>query len=143
MKSINVTLSNIEYSAEWLLNNFGEKKIFAFFGKMGIGKTTIIKAICQKLGAQDTITSPSFALVNEYYTQNQDVIYHFDLYRIQTLEEFFDLGYEDYFFSGATIFIEWAEYVKQVLPEDTVEVYITENADASRRLDVYNIFEKV
>jgi tRNA threonylcarbamoyladenosine biosynthesis protein TsaE len=98
---------------------------------MGAGKTTFVKAICEELGVEDVITSPTFAIVNEYEANNQS-IFHFDFYRIKRLEEVYDMGYEDYFYSGALCFIEWPELIDDLLPEDAVKVTITENADGTR-----------
>ena len=109
--------------------------MFAFYGEMGAGKTTFIKAICEELGVEDVITSPTFAIVNEYSLADGDCIYHFDFYRIKKLEEVYDMGFEDYFYSGALCFIEWPELIEEVLPEDAVKVNITENADGSRTIN--------
>jgi tRNA threonylcarbamoyladenosine biosynthesis protein TsaE len=108
--------------------------VFAFYGKMGAGKTTFIKAICEELGVKDVITSPTFAIVNEYTTDNSS-IYHFDFYRIKKLEEVYDMGFEDYFYSGSLCLIEWPELIEEVLPDDAVKVNITENADGSRTIE--------
>ena len=99
--------------------------------QMGAGKTTFVKAICEELGVDDVITSPTFAIINEYHAE-KGVIYHFDFYRIKKLEEVYDMGYEDYFYSGALCFIEWPELIEELLPEDAVKVSITEEADGSR-----------
>ena len=113
------------------IQNIGEHKVFAFYGKMGAGKTTFVKAICEELGVEDVITSPTFAIVNEYEAHDQS-IFHFDFYRIKRLEEVYDMGYEDYFYSGALCFIEWPELIEDLLPEDAVKVTITENTDGTR-----------
>ena len=107
--------------------------MFAFYGKMGAGKTTFIKAICEELGVDDVITSPTFAIINEY-SGKDETIYHFDFYRIKKLEEVYDMGYEDYFYSGALCFIEWPELIEEVLPEDAVKVQITEKEDGTRAI---------
>lgn len=133
-------IDTIRESAREFIQNIGEQKVFAFYGKMGAGKTTFVKAICEELGVQDVITSPTFAIVNEYelnlnsQTSNLNVqsIFHFDFYRIKRLEEVYDMGYEDYFYSGALCFIEWPELIEDLLPEDAVKVTITENADGTR-----------
>ena len=109
-------------------------KVVAFYGKMGAGKTTFTKAVCEELGCDDTITSPTFAIINEYAAANGDPIYHFDFYRIKNLEEVYDIGYEDYFYSGHLCLIEWPELVERLLPEETVRVTITEQPDGSRLL---------
>jgi tRNA threonylcarbamoyladenosine biosynthesis protein TsaE len=133
-------IDTIRESAREFIQNIGEHKVFAFYGKMGAGKTTFVKAICEELGVEDVITSPTFAIVNEYevnlkpQTSNLNVqsIFHFDFYRIKRLEEVYDMGYEDYFYSGALCFIEWPELIEDLLPEDAVKVTITENTDGTR-----------
>ena len=124
---------NIREAAREFIQHIGEHRVFAFYGEMGAGKTTFIKAICEELGVEDVITSPTFAIVNEY-TSSDGSIYHFDFYRIMKLEEVYDMGFEDYFYSGALCFIEWPELIEEVLPEDAVKVNITENADGSRKI---------
>lgn len=124
-------IDTIRESAREFIQNIGEQKVFAFYGKMGAGKTTFVKAICEELGVQDVITSPTFAIVNEYEAHDQS-IFHFDFYRIKRLEEVYDMGYEDYFYSGALCFIEWPELIEDLLPEDAVKVTITENTDGTR-----------
>ena len=113
--------------------------VFAFYGKMGAGKTTFIKAVCETLGVDDVITSPTFAIVNEYEAHPADrnllsspTIYHFDFYRIKKLEEVYDMGYEDYFYSNSLCFIEWPELIEEVLPENAICVTIAEQQDGSR-----------
>jgi len=121
-------LDNIREAACEFIQNMGEARVFAFYGKMGAGKTTFIKAVCEELGVDDVITSPTFAIVNEY----AGPIYHFDFYRIKRLEEVYDMGFEDYFYSGALCFIEWPELAEDILPDDAVRVSITEQEDGSR-----------
>ena len=123
-------LDNIRAAAREFIENMGDARVFAFYGKMGAGKTTFVKAICEELGVEDVITSPTFAIINEY--EGEETIYHFDFYRIKKLEEVYDMGYEDYFYSGALCFIEWPELIEELLPEDAVKVSITEEADGSR-----------
>ena len=130
-------LGNIQEAARLFIEQIGEHKVFAFYGKMGAGKTTFIKAICEELGVNDVITSPTFAIINEYRTSPkgrlvETTLYHFDFYRIKKLEEVYDMGYEDYFYSGALCFIEWPELIEELLPENTVKVCITENGDGTR-----------
>ncbi|MBP3756155.1 MAG: tRNA (adenosine(37)-N6)-threonylcarbamoyltransferase complex ATPase subunit type 1 TsaE [Prevotella sp.] len=128
---------NIREAARQFIENMGDSHVFAFYGKMGAGKTTFIKAICEELGVDDVITSPTFAIVNEYTTNGNDNgntqnIFHFDFYRIKKLEEVYDMGYEDYFYSGSLCFIEWPELIEDLLPEDAQRVTIEEQADGSR-----------
>ena len=132
-------LGNIQEAARLFIEQIGDHKVFAFYGKMGAGKTTFIKAICEELGVNDVITSPTFAIINEYRTSPKGrlveaTIYHFDFYRIKKLEEVYDMRYEDYFYSGALCFIEWPELIEELLPEDTVKVCITENGDGTRSI---------
>ena len=124
-------LEHIREAAREFINNIGDSSVFAFYGKMGAGKTTFIKAICEELGVEDVITSPTFAIVNEY-TADAGPAFHFDFYRIKKLEEVYDMGFEDYFYSGSLCLIEWPELIEEVLPEDAVKVHITENPDGTR-----------
>ena len=126
-------LEKIREAAREFVANIGESTVFAFYGKMGAGKTTFIKAVCEELGLEDVITSPTFAIVNEYRSETSgELIYHFDFYRVKKIEEVYDMGFEDYFYSGALCFIEWPELCEEVLPEDTVKVTIEETPDSSR-----------
>ncbi len=128
-------LSALAESAKLLLKNFENERVFAFYGSMGAGKTTFIKAICNELGSSDYVTSPTFALINEYTTNEGDVIYHFDFYRIKKMEEAFDLGYEDYIYSGNYCFIEWPEMIEPLLPEGIVAVRIEEGEKGVRLVE--------
>lgn len=110
--------------------------IFAFYGKMGSGKTTFIKSICEELGVEDSINSPTFAIVNEYEDKEKRTIYHFDFYRIKSVEEVYNMGYEEYIYSNAICFMEWPELIEELLPEECIKVYINENADGSRTIRV-------
>lgn len=128
-------LDHIEDAAREFIGQMGDDTVFAFYGKMGAGKTTFIKALCKLLGVEDEVNSPTFAIINEYRSQTTaELIYHFDFYRIKKLEEVYDLGYEDYFYSGALCFIEWPELVEELLPLDAKKVTITENSDGSRTI---------
>lgn len=127
-------LDTIRSAARQFIENIGRSRVFAFYGKMGAGKTTFVKALCEELGCDDVITSPTFAIVNEYTDGEQQPVYHFDFYRIKKLEEVYDMGYEEYFYSGALCLIEWPELIEEVLPDDTVRVTIEEQADGSRLL---------
>lgn len=132
-------LSHLQESAKLLLNHFSDERVFAFYGTMGAGKTTFIKAICHELGSNDYVTSPTFALINEYTTKSGSVIYHFDFYRIKKVEEAFDLGYEDYIFSGNYCFIEWPEMIEQLLPAGIVEVRIKEDVKGIRQVEAVKV----
>ena len=130
------SLDNIRAAAREFVKNMGEGNVYAFYGKIGAGKTTFIKAICEELGVDDVITSPTFSIVNEYRSETTgELIYHFDFYRIKKLEEVYDMGYEDYFYSGALCFLEWPELIEELLPGSAVKVTITQNDDDSRTVD--------
>ena len=127
------SLETIRGAARKFIEAMADNTVFAFYGKMGAGKTTFVKAVCEELGVTDVINSPTFAIVNEYRAdESGELVYHFDFYRIKRLEEVYDMGYEDYFYSGALCFIEWPELVEEVLPEDAVRVSIEELADGTR-----------
>lgn len=133
--TINFTLDSIREAAKTFIQNMGSGRVYAFYGKMGAGKTTFIKALCEELGVEDVITSPTFAIVNEYRSETTgQLIYHFDFYRIKKIEEVYDMGYEDYFYSGALCFVEWPELVDELLPGDAVKVQIEEQPDGSRTI---------
>ena len=125
-------LEEIHEASRTFIREMGDNTVFAFYGKMGAGKTTFIKAVCECLGVEDVINSPTFAIVNEYRSETGELIYHFDFYRIKKLEEVYDMGYEDYFYSGALCFIEWPELIEEVLPGNAVKVEIEEAEDGSR-----------
>ena len=141
-------INHIREAAREFIEPIGDRCIFAFYGKMGAGKTTFVKAICEELGVEDVVTSPTFAVINNYELRNTNNdagirnsefgipknIYHFDFYRIKKLEEVYDMGYEDYFYSGALCFIEWPELIEEILPDDAVRVSITEQEDGSRQV---------
>lgn len=134
--TINFTLDSICEAAKTFIQNMGSGRVYAFYGKMGAGKTTFIKALCEELGVEDVITSPTFAIVNEYRSETTgQLIYHFDFYRIKKIEEVYDMGYEDYFYSGALCFLEWPELMEELLPADAVKVTISQQEDGSRRLE--------
>lgn len=121
--------SELPRAARELLATFPGKRIFAFYGQMGAGKTTFIKAICRELGVRDEALSPTFAIINEYHTLHGEPLYHFDFYRINRLEEVYDIGYEEYLFSGHYCFLEWPELMEELLPEEAVKVQITGETD--------------
>ena len=126
------SLDTIRQAAKEFIAGMDDRTVFAFRGNMGAGKTTFIKAICEELGVEDVINSPTFAIINEYRSdETGELIYHFDFYRINKLSEA-----EDYFYSGALCFIEWPEKIEELLPGDVVEVAITENPDGSRTVEV-------
>ena len=113
--------------AKRLLSEFATERFFAFFGKMGVGKTTLIKEICSQLGVEDNVCSPTFAIINVYNTREGDPVYHFDFYRLKNQDEAYDIGYEEYFYSGEYCFTEWTEKIEDLLPEHYVRVEIEEN----------------
>jgi tRNA threonylcarbamoyladenosine biosynthesis protein TsaE len=127
-------IEDIASAARKFVDEMGENCVFAFYGKMGAGKTTFIKAICEALGVKDVVTSPTFALVNEYADAEGQPVYHFDFYRIKNLREAYDMGCEEYFYSGYPCFIEWPELVEELLPDDTVRVNIEVLEDESRNV---------
>ena len=133
------SLDTIREAAKQFIAAMEDNTVFAFYGKMGAGKTTFIKAVCEELGVTDVINSPTFAIVNEYRSdETGELIYHFDFYRIQKIDEVYDMGYEDYFYSGALCFIEWPELIEDVLPGDAVKVCIEEQADGTRSIQMEN-----
>lgn len=125
-------LTELPKVASVILNDLGNHKVVAFFGKMGVGKTTLIKALCKILGVEDVVNSPTFALVNEYVSATEEPVYHFDFYRINSIEEVFDIGYEEYIYSGCFCFIEWPEMIMELLPDSYVYLSIKENEEGTR-----------
>lgn len=117
-------LTELSGAAKALLNFAGDQKLFIFEGEMGAGKTTFIKTFCEELGVEETVSSPTFSIVNEYIAAGDQVIYHFDFYRIKNLQEAYDIGYEEYFYSGHICLIEWPERVAELLPEHYVKIEI-------------------
>ncbi|MDY6288122.1 MAG: tRNA (adenosine(37)-N6)-threonylcarbamoyltransferase complex ATPase subunit type 1 TsaE [Bacteroidales bacterium] len=126
MKRVFDNLEELPQVASDLLEEYPEERFFAFFGKMGVGKTTLIKELCAHLGVEETVCSPTFAIINEYTTGEGEPVYHFDFYRLKSAEEAFDIGYEEYFYSGAYCFTEWTEKIETLLPEHYVRVELTE-----------------
>lgn len=138
MQTIQIkSLDTIRDAARAFIASMDDRTVFAFHGEMGAGKTTFIKAICEELGVDDVINSPTFAIINEYRSSTTgELIYHFDFYRINKLSEAEDIGTEDYFYSGALCFIEWPEKIEELLPGDVVDVTITEDPDGVRTVTV-------
>ncbi len=134
MKLLLNNLSDIDTVAKKFVKEIGDRNVFAFYGQIGAGKTTFIKAICNVLGVTETITSPTFAIVNEYRKKDGNPIFHFDFYRIKNIEEAYDFGYEDYFYSGDLCFIEWPELVEPLLPENVVKVQIVVEENEQRAI---------
>jgi tRNA threonylcarbamoyladenosine biosynthesis protein TsaE len=128
-----ITQNQLSQIAKEIVDFYIEERIFAFFGKMGVGKTTLIKEICNYLQVDDIVCSPTFAIINEYHTTENNSVFHFDFYRIKNSKEAFDIGYEDYFFSGNYCFIEWPEKITELLPQNFVKITMEENeTDESR-----------
>ena len=129
------SLSEINHIAARFIQAHPADRIFAFYGEMGAGKTTFIKALCEEMQVLDYVTSPTFALINEYKTKNDSTIFHFDFYRIKSIDEVYDFGYEDYFYSGDYCFIEWPELIENLLPSITVKVTIREIENGRRIIE--------
>lgn len=130
-------LSEIENVAQQILSFAEDKRIFCFEGNLGAGKTTLIQAICNQLGVEEDMSSPTYSIVNEYKTKNGDVIYHMDLYRLKSLEEVLDTGIEDYFYENNYCFIEWPEVAKQILPDEIVQILIEKISENQRKLSIF------
>ncbi|MBO4646343.1 MAG: tRNA (adenosine(37)-N6)-threonylcarbamoyltransferase complex ATPase subunit type 1 TsaE [Bacteroidales bacterium] len=131
MKSIVHSEAELHRAAQELLSAFPAARVFCFYGEMGAGKTTFIKVLCQTLGVEDVTSSPTFAIVNEYLTETGESIYHFDFYRIESLAEAYEIGVEDYLYSGSYCFIEWTEKIEPLVQPEFVKVSISvqENGD--------------
>lgn len=127
------SLRDLQKVAGKILDSHGESRVFAFSGGMGAGKTTLIQALCRVLGVDDFAVSPSFSLVNEYRDHSGNPVYHFDFYRINEVREVYDMGYEEYFYSGAYCFIEWPEKITELLPPDCVYIRIEEGGVPDQR----------
>lgn len=130
------TLSDLQTIAEALLVDFKSNKVIAFYGEMGVGKTTLIKELCKVLGVEDVANSPTFSIVNEYLSNNKEAVYHFDFYRIEEEDEVFDLGYEDYFYSDSYCFIEWPEKIPNLLPDNVVKVTLGLDEENNRLISI-------
>ena len=131
-------ISEINNAARQFVDQIGDKTVIALYGAMGAGKTTFIKAVCEELGVTETITSPTFAIVNEYKSGDGSPIYHFDFYRINKLEEVYDFGYEDYFYNGNLCFIEWPELIESLLPDNCLKLKISEKENGIRLIETTN-----
>ncbi len=129
-------IDSIKKVATEFLNEYPNHKILAFRGEMGVGKTTFIKALCDALGVNDTVNSPSFAIINEYETGSGDKIYHFDFYRLKTIDEAYDMGYEDYLYSDNYCFMEWPDKIEPLLPDDRLDLFFTELGNGTRQIVV-------
>lgn len=129
-------ISQIDEAAKWFLDVIGDNRAIAFYGGMGAGKTTFIKAVCHQLGVTDSITSPTFAIVNEYADGEENPVYHFDFYRIKKVDEVRDISFDEYAYSGYFCFMEWPELIEELLPEETVRVTIKELDNGERCLEV-------
>lgn len=137
MKTIHIdSLAELPDVAEAVIEALGERTVVAFRGPMGAGKTTLIREIAAQLGSEDTVTSPTFAIINQYSGTGGRPIYHFDFYRIEKLEEAYDFGYEEYFYSGDLCLVEWPEKIEELLPEDTLTVRITADSEEERTFEI-------
>ena len=137
MKRIEIdSLSQLDMVAEEVLAALNGRSVVIFRGGMGAGKTTLISRIAAALGSEDSVTSPTFALVNQYVGENDCRIYHFDFYRIDSVDEVFDLGYEEYFYSGDLCLVEWPEKIEQLIPDDVMEVRISTGDDEERIFEI-------
>ena len=126
------SLDTIHHTARQFIDQIGDRTVFAFNGKMGAGKTTFIKAICEEMGVKETVNSPTFSIVNEYEGTGKKIIYHFDCYRINNIQEALDLGAEEYLYSGNLCFIEWSENIAPLLPDSIINVGIEEDENGKR-----------
>lgn len=137
MRQITIdSLADLPKVAELVLESLNGRNVVAFFAPMGAGKTTLISTLMESLGSEDIVTSPTFALVNQYYTTEREPVYHFDFYRINSINEAFDMGYEEYFYSGDLCLVEWPEKVEQLLPDDTMVVKIEILDENTRRFTI-------
>ena len=135
--SFSYELSEIKSAALKIIHQAGDVKIWLFEGDMGAGKTTFIKEICKNLGVADTVTSPTFSLVNEYMTVNKELIYHFDFYRLSHETEALDIGADEYFFSGNLCLIEWAEKIPSLIPESCIKIRIEPENSNKRKVFLF------
>ena len=136
MKEIICTLDGLDAAAGEFLEAVGKERLIAFYGHLGAGKTAFIKALCDRLGVDDNVCSPTFTIVNEYKAASGEPVFHFDFYRIESLREANDLGLEEYFYSGCFCFMEWPEKIADLLPEETVEVHIEPVDETTRKITI-------
>ena len=130
------SVADLSEIAKELIVYFSENRVILFCGEMGVGKTTLIKALCKELGVEEVTNSPTFSIVNEYLTKNKESIYHFDFYRIEAEEEVFDMGYEDYFYSTNYCFIEWSEKIPNLIPENAIKIVLEQDDENNRLISV-------
>ncbi|MGL5683848.1 MAG: tRNA (adenosine(37)-N6)-threonylcarbamoyltransferase complex ATPase subunit type 1 TsaE [Marinifilaceae bacterium] len=130
------SLTDLPAIAKEFVQVAGDRKLFALYGSMGVGKTTFVKAVAEELGVEDDVNSPTFAIVNEYLLKNGESIYHFDFYRIKDSSEVLDFGYEEYLYSGNRCFMEWPELIEELLPDDVTNCYFRENSDGTREIEI-------
>ena len=136
MKLTIESLDSIHKTARQFIDQIGDRTVYAFNGKMGAGKTTFIKAICEEMGVKETVNSPTFSIVNEYEGYGKKIIYHFDCYRINNIQEALDLGAEEYLYSGNLCFIEWSENIAPLLPDSIINVDIEEDENGMRNVRI-------
>ncbi len=137
MKTLHIdSLAELPEAAEAVLGALGSRSVIAFRGAMGAGKTTLIREIAAQLGSEDNVTSPTFAIVNQYSGEGGRPIYHFDFYRIDRIEEAYDFGYEEYFYSGELCLVEWPEKIEGLLPENAMTVRITADSEEERTIEI-------
>ncbi len=132
-------LAEIDSAAQFLFENYKDKAIWLFDGQMGAGKTTLISAICREIGIRDDVQSPTFSIVNEYITTDGDTVYHFDCYRLKSEIEAFDIGIEEYLYSGSRCLIEWPDKITNLLPNTAITVKIDIISDSERRIFVSDV----
>jgi tRNA threonylcarbamoyladenosine biosynthesis protein TsaE len=130
------SVADLSGISKQLISDFSVNRVILFYGEMGVGKTTLIKALCKELGVEEATNSPTFSIVNEYLTTLEKSIYHFDFYRIEDEDEVFDMGYEDYFYSNNYCFIEWPEKIRNLLPKNAVKVILELDEDNNRLIFV-------
>lgn len=133
------SLEGLSLPAEALMKLLNPRSVVAFYGEMGVGKTTFIKVICQHLGVKENVSSPTFAIVNEYVDKNQQSVYHMDLYRLKSSDELLDIGAEEYFYSGNVCLIEWSEKAENMLPDERINVWMEEIGENKRRIRLENV----